>query len=444
MDLRLQKPAFWASLHLRSGLRGWDLARELALGATCDQLPHGQEGGGAEARGGAASPFSRASPSGHEQQARGTCGERVGGCLRAWPAGLPAPHSTALRGGGVGAEPARRPREAFRPRACPQGRLGSLQRRWEWAEGAPVPCLLSSIHPLEPSLWRAPTRDPEEMPPPSPALKQRPWELEPPLLFSQAETLHPSSPGASGKPALKRGPGSAAWLRAWVFLSPAGSEVQPHLWMWVNPSLVCPVPGHASEVVGPFPLAGSLPPPSCLDLLPLPTATGAEKVPWEEAASQPGPVVLEKMEGTCGSPPVPRKAKVLRFRSRKLKRAQGGWPRPPLNYCILISLALSSSADSSLTVQEIYQFTRQHFPFFRTAPEGWKNTVRHNLCFSSSFEKTTDFVCLEGNRKSRLWRLTTEGRRKFQEEAQTLTEDMVGLVHQSMDKPELLQSLFGL
>lgn len=78
---------------------------------------------------------------------------------------------------------------------------------------------------------------------------------------------------------------------------------------------------------------------------------------------------------------------------------------------------------------------RHHFPFFRTAPEGWKNTVRHNLCFSSSFEKTTDFVCLEGNRKSRLWKLTTEGRRKFQEEAQALPEDMMGLVHQSMDKP---------
>lgn len=50
-------------------------------------------------------------------------------------------------------------------------------------------------------------------------------------------------------------------------------------------------------------------------------------------------------------------AKGIQFRSRKL-RPQGGWPRPPLNYCILISLALSSSVDSSLTVQEIYKFTR--------------------------------------------------------------------------------------
>lgn len=51
----------------------------------------------------------------------------------------------------------------------------------------------------------------------------------------------------------------------------------------------------------------------------------------------------------------PRKAK---GRGRKPRRAQGSWPRPPLNYSVLISLALSSSVDSSLTVQEIYQFIR--------------------------------------------------------------------------------------
>lgn len=40
--MRLQKPAFWARLHLRSGLQSWDLPRELALDATCDQLSPGE------------------------------------------------------------------------------------------------------------------------------------------------------------------------------------------------------------------------------------------------------------------------------------------------------------------------------------------------------------------------------------------------------------------
>uniref|UniRef100_A0A8C6XU38 Forkhead box R2 n=1 Tax=Naja naja TaxID=35670 RepID=A0A8C6XU38_NAJNA len=180
-------------------------------------------------------------------------------------------------------------------------------------------------------------------------------------------------------------------------------------WMWVDPNLVCPIPGHAA----------GLPP------LPGPRPRAAPEVQSCSPArfgDAPKSTLLPK-EDSQRPPYACQNAKRIQSRSRKL-RAQGGWPRPPLNYCILISLALSSSVDSSLTVQEIYNFTRHHFPFFRTAPEGWKNTVRHNLCFSSSFEKTTDFVCLEGNRKSRLWKLTTEGRRKFQEEAQALRSSL--------------------
>ncbi|KFQ74871.1 Forkhead box protein N5, partial [Phoenicopterus ruber ruber] len=111
------------------------------------------------------------------------------------------------------------------------------------------------------------------------------------------------------------------------------------------------------------------------------------------------------------------------------------WPRPPLNYCVLVTLALCNSPSGSLTVQQIYQFARQHFPFFQTAPEGWKNTIRHNLCFSSCFEKTTSFACGEGNRKSWLWKLTPEGHRKFQEEVQALPKEALDLVRQSMSEP---------
>ncbi|KFU83745.1 Forkhead box protein N5, partial [Chaetura pelagica] len=111
------------------------------------------------------------------------------------------------------------------------------------------------------------------------------------------------------------------------------------------------------------------------------------------------------------------------------------WPRPPLNYCLLITLALCNSTSGSLTVQQIYQFTRQHFPFFQTAPEGWKNTIRHNLCLRSCFKKTTGFVCGERNRKSRLWKLTAEGRRRFQKEALALPKEALDLVRQSMSKP---------
>ncbi|KAG6926724.1 forkhead box R1, partial [Chelydra serpentina] len=240
---------------------------------------------------------------------------------------------------------------------------------------------------------------------------------------------------------------------------PGESYVQPHLWMWVNPSLVCPIascpsvdmPGSSSPAFSVATAPGfSSPSPSlnyshldCSEEDLLSSSSEAEKFTEDEDASSVDISLPQKME-TPKSKAVlaPRQPKVPRSQSKKLKyilqgstKIKGGWPRPPLNYCILITLALRNSAEGSLTVQQIYQFTRQHFPFFQTAPDGWKNTIRHNLCFSSSFEKTTHFVCNEGNRKSRLWKLTPEGCRKFQEEVRALSEEALDLVSQSLSKP---------
>ena len=48
-------------------------------------------------------------------------------------------------------------------------------------------------------------------------------------------------------------------------------------------------------------------------------------------------------------------------------------------------------------------------------------------------------MCGEGNRKSCLWKLTPEGLRKFQEEAQALPEEALDLVRQSMSEPGTFQ-----
>lgn len=34
-----------------------------------------------------------------------------------------------------------------------------------------------------------------------------------------------------------------------------------------------------------------------------------------------------------------------------------------------------------------YIYFSQHFPYFKTAPNGWKNSVRHNLSLNKCFEK---------------------------------------------------------
>lgn len=36
---------------------------------------------------------------------------------------------------------------------------------------------------------------------------------------------------------------------------------------------------------------------------------------------------------------------------------------------------------------KFYNSCSQHFPYFKTAPNGWKNSVRHNLSLNKCFEK---------------------------------------------------------
>jgi len=50
-------------------------------------------------------------------------------------------------------------------------------------------------------------------------------------------------------------------------------------------------------------------------------------------------------------------------------------------------MAIEGSNEKALPVKEIYAWIVQHFPYFKTAPNGWKNSVRHNLSLNKSFVK---------------------------------------------------------
>ncbi|GMS83431.1 hypothetical protein PENTCL1PPCAC_5606, partial [Pristionchus entomophagus] len=58
------------------------------------------------------------------------------------------------------------------------------------------------------------------------------------------------------------------------------------------------------------------------------------------------------------------------------------------SYPNMVALALMSSATGQLYVTEIYTFICKHFPYFRTAPKGWKNSVRHILSCNETFHKS--------------------------------------------------------
>ncbi|XP_031704660.1 forkhead box protein R1 [Anarrhichthys ocellatus] len=204
--------------------------------------------------------------------------------------------------------------------------------------------------------------------------------------------------------------------------------VTPSLWLLVDPNIVCPIPSRKNT----------------------PDQQEVSKPDEEIQTAQLNPAETQRPstdymnEDVCRRPAKNRrKGRTPNFRDSKTLKP-GCWPRPPVNYCILIALALKSSHTGSLKVQQIYNFTREHFPFFQTAPDGWKNTIRHNLCFNSSFRKTCNQLCRDGKRKSCFWHLTLDGHRRLKDEIGTLTGESFTQLERSMSRPDEIQSLFAL
>uniref|UniRef100_G1TB90 Fork-head domain-containing protein n=1 Tax=Oryctolagus cuniculus TaxID=9986 RepID=G1TB90_RABIT len=240
-----------------------------------------------------------------------------------------------------------------------------------------------------------------------------------------------------------------------------GPEFEPNLWMWVNPNIVYP-PGklEAQGASKKKEAAGAVPrprlpchqedacyalSPSSPEQSPSPKHFSSSPSSWELTEEEEAE---DQDDSSCVALPSPHKRAPLQSRRLQQASSQEGrlWPRPPLNYFHLIALALRNSSPRGLNVQQIYSFTRQHFPFFRTAPEGWKNTIRHNLCFRDSFEKVpvSMQVAASARPRSCLWKLTEEGRRRFAEEARALAATQLGSIQQCMSQPDMMPFLFDL
>uniref|UniRef100_H2Z4A7 Fork-head domain-containing protein n=1 Tax=Ciona savignyi TaxID=51511 RepID=H2Z4A7_CIOSA len=61
--------------------------------------------------------------------------------------------------------------------------------------------------------------------------------------------------------------------------------------------------------------------------------------------------------------------------------------KPPYSFSCLIFMAVEDSLEKRLPVKEIYSWVCKHFPYFKTAPSGWKNSIRHNLSLNRCFKK---------------------------------------------------------
>lgn len=116
------------------------------------------------------------------------------------------------------------------------------------------------------------------------------------------------------------------------------------------------------------------------------------------------------------------------------------FPKPIYSYSCLIAMALKNSKTGSLPVSEIYSFMKEHFPYFKTAPDGWKNSVRHNLSLNKCFEKVENKAS-SSSRKGCLWALNPAKIDKMEEEMQKWKRKDLPAIRRSMANPDELDHL---
>lgn len=125
----------------------------------------------------------------------------------------------------------------------------------------------------------------------------------------------------------------------------------------------------------------------------------------------------------------------------KLKVTGPEYPKPAYSYSCLIAMALKNSRAGSLPVSEIYSFMCEHFPYFKTAPNGWKNSVRHNLSLNKCFEKIEKPATNGGQRKGCLWAMNPSKIAKMDEEVQKWSRKDPMAIRKAMVIPENLPAL---
>lgn len=82
--------------------------------------------------------------------------------------------------------------------------------------------------------------------------------------------------------------------------------------------------------------------------------------------------------------------------------------KPVYSYSQLILLAMKQSGYEKMTLQMIYEWVAENFPYFKKMEPTWQNSIRHNLSSNKCFIKVARAKKETGNGKGGFWKLSPD------------------------------------